>query len=77
MLILIDILLRTLFAQLFEILTLYLSNCLNMLIVYKQLVFYIKEVASYRCWSPVATCLYMYSAIHVYFKHMYLYLWKA
>ena len=36
MFILIDNLLRALFAQLFEILTLYLSNCLGMLIVYKQ-----------------------------------------
>ena len=36
MFILIDILLRALFAQLFEFLTLYLSNCLGMLIVYKQ-----------------------------------------
>ena len=37
----IDSLLLALFAQLFEFLTLYLSNCLGMLIVYKQSVFLI------------------------------------
>ena len=74
MFILIDILLQALFAQLFEFLTLYLSNCLGMLIVYKQPIFTLREVASYRGWSPVTTCLCMYSFIHVYFTHMYLYL---
>ena len=39
MFILIDILLRALFAQLFEFLTIYQSYCSSMLIVYKQSVF--------------------------------------
>ena len=43
MFILIDISLLALFAQLFDFLTLYLSNCLSMLIVYKQPVFLISH----------------------------------
>ena len=39
MFILFDILLRAMFAQLFDILTKYLSSSLNMLLVYKQPVF--------------------------------------
>ena len=46
MFILVDILLRALFAQLFEFLTLYLSNCLGMLMVYKQPFFYINPLTA-------------------------------